>query len=76
MLRTWTNEWYLCCYKDRCRNLNVIQIFILVKAAFFLEGIQLSSLILKKSNKQIKTDILMEVTKNLVIIASSLWTRY
>ena len=41
-----------------------IQIFILVNAAFFLEGIQRSSLIIKKSNKQSKIDILMKLPKN------------
>ena len=76
MLSTLTKGWYLCCYKYRLRNLNVIQILILVKAAFFLEGIQRSSLIIKKSNKQIKTGILMKLMKNSVIIATSLWTRY
>ena len=56
--------------------LNVIQIFILAKATFFLEGIQRSSLITKKSDKQIQTGILIKLTKNSVIIATSLWTRY
>ena len=76
MLRTLTEGLYLCCYKYRCRNFNVIQIFILVKAPFLSEGIQRSSLIIKKSDKQIKTGILMKLTKNSVIIATSLWTRY
>ena len=76
MLCTLIKGWYLCCHKCRRRNLNVIQIFILVKAAFFLEGIQRSSLIIKKSDKQIKTGISMKLTKNSVIIAASLWTRY
>ena len=53
-----------------------IQLYILVKAAFSLEGIQRSCLIIKKTNKQSKAGILMKLTKNLVIIASSLWTRY
>ena len=51
-----------------------VQIFILVKAAFFLQGIQRSSLIIKKHTKQSKTFILMKLTKNLVHIASSSWT--
>ena len=76
MLRTLTKGWYLCCYKYRRRNFNVTQIFILVKAAFFLERIQRSSLIIKKSNKQIKTGILKGLTKSSVIIVTSLWTRY
>ena len=42
--------------------------FILVKADFFLEGIQGSSLIIKNSNKQIKTSILIKLIKNSVII--------
>ena len=53
-----------------------IQIFIPVKAAFFLEEIQRSSLIIKTPNKQSKTGVLMILAKNLVIIASSLWSRY
>ena len=52
-----------------------IQIFILVKAALFLEGSQRSSLINRKTNKQSKIDVWMKVTKNL-INASSLWTRH
>ena len=77
MIRTLTKRWHLCCYKHRRRNLNVTQIYILVKVTFFLERIQQSSLIIKKSNKQIKkTGILMKLTKNSVIIAKGLWTRY
>ena len=38
-----------------------IQIYIHVKAASFLEGIQRSSLIIKKTNKQSKTSILIKV---------------
>ena len=72
MLRTFTKGWYICCYEYWRRNLNAILIFILVKEAFFLERIQLSSLIIKKSNKQIKTSIFMKLTKNLV----TFWTRY
>ena len=45
-----------------------IKIFILVKPAFLLEEIRQSS--------KNKTDILMKLAKDLVIIASSLWTRY
>ena len=52
-----------------------IQIFILVKAALFLEGSQRSSLINRKTNKQSKIDVWMKLTKNL-INASSLWTRH
>ena len=44
------------------------QIYVLVKAAFFLEGIQRSSLIIKKKNKKSKTSILTELTKNLVTL--------
>ena len=77
MIHTLTKGWHLCCYKYRRRNLNVIHIFILVKVAFFLERIQRSSSIAKKSNKQMKkTGILMKLRKNSVIIAKSLWTRY
>ena len=48
----------------------------LLKAAFFLEGIQKSSLIIKKTpNKQSKTDM-MKLSTDLVITASSLWTKY
>ena len=50
-----------------------IQMFILVRVAFFLEGIQTIQFSHKKNNK--KTGILMKPTKNLVIIASSLWAR-
>ena len=52
-----------------------LQIFILVKAALFLEGSQRSSLINRKTNKQSKIDVWMKLTKNL-INASSLWTRH
>ena len=44
-----------------------IQIYILVKAAFFLEGIQQSSLTINKTNEQSQTVTLMKLTKNLVI---------
>ena len=37
-----------------------IQIFIFVKTAFILEGIQQSSFVVKKTNKQNKTSILMK----------------
>ena len=53
-----------------------IQIFILVKAAFFRGNsvIQLNS---ENTNKQIKKDKRFdEKTKNLVIITRSLWTKY
>ena len=53
-----------------------IQIFILVKAAFSLEGFQRSSLIVKKPSKQSKIGILIKRTKKLVVIVSNLWTRY
>ena len=53
--------------------LRYIQIFFLVKVAFFVVGIQRPSLIIKK---QSKTGILIKLTKDLVIIASSLWTKY
>ena len=45
-----------------------IQTFILVNTAFFLEVIQRSSLVIKKLNKQSKTDMLIKLTKNLVTI--------
>ena len=50
--------------------------FILVKAAFFKENSNDPVLLLK--NEQTKTDILMKLklTRNLAIIASSLWTSY
>ena len=51
MLRTLTKGWYLCCCNYRRRNMNYIQIFIPLKAVFFLEGIQRSSLIIR--NEQI-----------------------
>ena len=41
--------------------------------SFFLQVIQGYSLIIK-TNKQRKADILMKLMKNLLIIASSLWT--
>ena len=53
--------------------LRYIQIFFLVKVAFFEVGIQRPILIIKK---QSKTGILIKLTKDLVIIASSLWTKY
>ena len=61
-----------------------IQISILVKATFFLETIQQSGLIINQRNKRnmvfrttilSKTDILTKLTKNLVTVASSFWTR-
>ena len=52
-----------------------IQIFILVRAAFFLERVQRSTLIIKKPNKQSKAGILIKIMKNLATIASNLWTR-
>ena len=69
MLHTLTKGWYLCCYKYQHNKIIMhIKIFILVKPAFFLEEIQQSS--------KNKTGILMKLAKDLVIIASSLWTRY
>ena len=53
-----------------------IKIFFLVKIPFFLEGIQQSSLIIKKENKQSTAGILMKTVKNVVLIASSLWIRF
>ena len=50
-----------------------IQIFILVKVAFFLEGIQRSSSI---TNKQSNPGILMKLTRNLVIIERTLLSKY
>ena len=44
------------------------QMYVLVKAAFFLEGIQRSSLIIKKKNEKSKTSILTKLTKNLVTL--------
>ena len=77
MLRTLTKGCYLCCYKNFfVEILMYILIFILVKAAFSLEGFQRSSLIVKKPNKQSKIGILMKRTKKLVVIVSNLWTRY
>ena len=77
VLWNFAKGWYLCCYKYWRRNLNVYSIFILVKAAFFLEGGQRSSLINRKPNKQSKIDIWMKLTNNLITNnASSLWTRH
>ena len=75
MLWNFTKRSYLCCYKYWRRNLIVYSIFIFVKAAFFLEGVQRSSLIDRKPRKQSKIDIWMKLTNNL-INASSLWTRH
>ena len=50
--------------------------FILVKASFFLKGIQRSVNHKKKPNKNKAKHILMKPTKNLVIIASSFGTRH
>ena len=58
---------------------------ILVNAAFYLEEIQQSDIIINQTNTRSKvfgtailrkTDILIKLTKNLVIIASSVWTKY
>ena len=58
---------------------------ILVNAAFYLEEIQQSDIIINQTNTRSmvfgtailrKTDILIKLTKNLVIIASSIWTKY
>ena len=58
---------------------------ILVNAAFYLEEIQQSDIIINQTNTRSKvfgtvvlrkTDILIKLTKNLVIIASSFWTKY
>ena len=46
-----------------------------MKVAFFLEGVQRSSLIDRKPSKQSKIHIWMKLTNNL-INASSLWTRH
>ena len=43
--------------------LKYVQIFILVGVAFILEGIQQSGLVMKKSTKHSKTDILMKSAK-------------
>ena len=49
MLRTLTKGWYLRCYKYRHRNVDVYpNTYFLVKAAFFIEGIQWTSSINKK----------------------------
>ena len=77
---------FVGCYTPRLkddiyalRNIGIeilmyIQIFILMEAAFFLAGIERSNLIIKKMKKQSKTAILIKLTKNPVIIASSLST--
>ena len=44
--------------------------------AFILKGIQKSSLVMKKTTKESKTDTSMKLTDNSVIIANSLQTRY
>ena len=49
------------------------QMFIIVRAAIFLEGIQAIQFYHKKKNKQINTGILMKLTKNLA--KNSLWAR-
>ena len=53
------------------------QMYVLVKAAFFLEGNQRSSLIIKKKEQK-KQDKYFDETnkKSSGNIASSLWTRY
>ena len=63
MLHKLIKGWYL--YYDKCRRISkshvypmYIQIFILVKAAFFKEGIQAIQFNHKKTNKQTKTGIL------------------
>ena len=53
-----------------------IQMFILKRAAFLLEGTQMTQFHHQKTlNKHSKAGILMKLTQNLVINASSLWTR-
>ena len=53
-----------------------IQTSNFVKAAFFLEGFSTTQFKHKKTNKQSKAGIMIKLTKNLVIIAGSLLTRY
>ena len=62
MLRILTEGWYLCCYKYRRKNLNICPNIYPTKVAFFLEGIQQSSLILKQTNKQTKQDSYFDKT--------------
>ena len=50
--------------------------FLFLRKQFFSEGIQAIQFNHKKTNKQSKTDILNNLTKDLVIIASSIWPRY
>ena len=62
-----------------CPNLMYIQCrskFLFLRKQFFLEGIQAIQFNHKKPNKQSKTGILNNLTKDLVIIASSIWPRY
>ena len=56
MLQNSTKGWHLCCHKHQCRNLSAyrcveisvhIDIFLPVKASFFLEKIQKSGLIIE-----------------------------
>ena len=68
--------WYYAVTNIGVEILVYMKVFISVKAVFILEGIQRSTLIIKKTNKEMKTDILMKLSKNLLIIASSLRTRY
>ena len=76
MLRTLARGWYLHCYKCRRINLSLHPNTYSRQSSFLFRGnsrIQFNHL---KANKQSKADILMKLTKNLVIIASCLWTRY
>ena len=66
MLRTLTKGDIYAVTNIAKETIMYIQIFILVKAAFFLAGIQRSSLIIKKTEQS------MKLPKNLVIIAKSL----
>ena len=72
MLRTLTKEWYLGCYKYQRRNPNVYSNIYSRESNFLFKGNSTIQFNRKKANKQSKVKILMKLTANSVIAASSM----
>ena len=67
--------WYLSCYICRRKSFNVYPNTYSRQSSFLFRGNSRIQFNHVKANKQSKVDILMKLTKNLVVIASWLWTR-
>ena len=76
MLRTLAKGWYLGRYKYWCKKFNIYPSINSREGSFCIRENLTIQFNHKKSNKQIKGGILMKPTKNLVITASSWWTKY